>query len=157
MGVCEMTRKTGLILLAILQLAAACAYAEGLDFLSPQKYAYQLRLSRAASYQLAPGDYLEVIVTSGAPDARTQQTVLKRVQVIKIVDLKTNAVQVNLVMNKRQLLKMQQALSQREPSIALHIVEKQPRPGLAAAPDDPLPDLDFENTTDLAQQTDQAD
>ena len=148
-----MNRKTSLILLTILQLSTVTAFAEGLDFLSPQKYGYQLRLSRAASYQLMPGDYLEVIVITGTPDARIRQTVLKRVQVINIVDLKNNTVQVNLAMNKRQLLKMQQALSQTEPSIALHIVEKQPRPTTAVGPKDPLPDLDFENATNLAQQT----
>src|SRR5258706_10728494 len=98
MEMTTMMLKKTLILLTVLVQSASVVYAVPLNTPFTRKYAYLIGISRTASYQLAPGDYLQVDVTSGPPNARTRETVLRKVQVIRIMDSKTPAVNVSLAM-----------------------------------------------------------
>ena len=153
-----MNLKTRVILMMVLLGSSVGASAEGLNLFHPRKYSYQVALSRQAGYELAPGDYVSVDVISGPEAMQTEEKVLKKVQVIRILESNVNVVQVSLLMNDREIQEIRQALSKVQPHLALRIVQKQPRATLAESPGDGVPDLDLDDTTHLAsRQTTQAD
>src|SRR5687767_13040112 len=131
-----------LVVLVILGLSGD-AHAEGLDLFQQKKYGYILRVSRTASYQLLPGDYLQVGVLSGPSHARAAETVIKRAQVIRIHESAGHTASLVLALNRKEVRLMQKALAKPQTSVTLRLVKKQPRQKPAGAfpsPDDVLPD-----------------
>jgi hypothetical protein len=143
--------KKCLVVLGLSVFLAGMAQADGWNPFHPRKYAYSLRISRSASYQLLPGDYVEVGIVTKRGGERIRYTLLNKIQVVKISGAPDDVVLLKLAMNKKEILSMRKALEKPEATVALRIVEKQPRPDAEAQAADVLPYLDFEDGSEIAR------
>jgi hypothetical protein len=138
-----------LLMLAIMGPIAAASADGGL--FRPKKYSYPLRISRSASYQLQAGDYVEVGVVNIRSGNRVRSTLAPKVQIVKISGAANNVVLLDLAMSKKEIVSIRQALLAPASSVALRIVQKQPRNAAEHVETDLLPDLNFEEGEDIAR------
>lgn len=123
-----------------------------------RKINYSIYIPRSSQYEVAPGDLVEVGVTTGYQGSREKIVVAKQVQVVKISETGQTAAMLNLAMSKKEVKAMRQAMLGLQPNVYVKVVQRQIRKQVDASPThDGIPELDFDIEDSVARNPQAAD
>ena len=102
-----MTIRNIVVLLSVVSVSGLL-HAHAPELLPPGKRAYLLHLSKAASVQVKPGEYVDVTVSWGPPGHRVTESVLRNMLVVSVGSNK-DAFYLDLAVDQMEAEKLVQA------------------------------------------------